>query len=126
MSQHPVVHIEIAATEPEAAGRFYAELFGWKVEIDQSVPGMDYMTFTAEPGPGGGFPKVDNEMYKPGDILLHVGTDDIDATLSKAESLGATVLVPKTEIPTIGWFAIFADPTGARMGLFTGMGGAPE
>ena len=79
------------------------------------------MTFAAEPGPGGAFPKVDDEMYKPGDVLLYVATQDIEATLSKAESLGAKVLVPKTEIPGIGWYAIFTDPAGARMALFTGM-----
>jgi predicted enzyme related to lactoylglutathione lyase len=28
--------------------------------------------------------------------------------------------VPKTEIPGMGWYAIFSDPTGNRIGLFTG------
>jgi predicted enzyme related to lactoylglutathione lyase len=30
--------------------------------------------------------------------------------------------MPKQEIPAIGWFAFFADPTGNRIGLFKGMG----
>lgn len=122
----PIVHIEVSATDPDAAGKFYAELFGWKVELDRTVPGVDYMTFQVEPGPGGAFTKVDDEMYKPGDVLLYVAADDIEATLAKAESLGAKVLVPKTEIPNVGWFAIFADPTGNRMALFTGMGQPAE
>jgi ferritin-like metal-binding protein YciE len=28
-------------------------------------------------------------------------------------------LLPKTEIPGMGWYAIFADPTGNRLGLFS-------
>jgi len=122
MSNHPVVHIEFAANDPEAAGKFYADLFGWQVEIDRSVPGTEYVTFQAEPGPGGGFPKIDGEMYKAGDIIIYVATEDIEATAAKVKSLGGKVLVPKTEIPNTGWFAIVADPTGNRLGLFAGMG----
>ena len=43
----------------------------------------------------------------------------------KIESLGGQTLLPKTEIPNIGWFALFADPTGNRVGLFTGLEGQP-
>jgi predicted enzyme related to lactoylglutathione lyase len=120
MSSHPIVHVEFAASDPKAAGKFYGDLFGWKIEVD---PQFDYVTFATEPGPGGGFPRVDGEMYKPGDVLVYVATDDIEATLARAGSLGGKTLVPKTEIPGTGWFAVFADPTGNRVGLFTGMGG---
>ncbi|HEY43579.1 MAG TPA: VOC family protein [Anaerolineae bacterium] len=84
---------------------------------------MDYVTFEAEPGPGGGFNQVDNEAFKVGDVLVYIRTSDIDTTLKKIESLGGKTLVPKTEIPNIGWFAFFADPTGNRVGLFTGLEG---
>jgi hypothetical protein len=78
--------------------------------------------FQPDPGPGGGFVKVGEQPpYKPGEVLIYVSTDDIDATLAKAESLGAKTLVPKTEIPQTGWFAFFSDPTGNRIGLFTGI-----
>jgi len=116
MATHPIVHIEFATTDPQAAGAFYAKLFGWKIE---NMPEMNYVTFGAEGGVGGGFPKADNEMYKPGDVLVYVGTDDIDASLARVESLGGKTLMPKTEIPTVGWFGIFSDPTGTRVALFT-------
>ena len=38
---------------------------------------------------------------------------------TRAESLGAKTLMPKTSIPGIGWFALFADPTGNQVGLYT-------
>ena len=55
-------------------------------------------------------------------MLVYVGTDDIEASLAKAESLGGSTIVPKTEIPGQGWFAVFTDPTGNRMALYTPAG----
>jgi uncharacterized protein len=54
---------------------------------------------------------------KVGEVLIYVVTDDIEATLAKAEALGAKTLTPRTEIPQ-GWFAVFADPAGIRIALF--------
>src|SRR5262245_46143037 len=118
MAAHPIVHIEFATTDPQAASKFYGDLFGWEI---QNVPEMNYVMFAATGGPGGGFPQADNEMYKPGDVLVYIGTDDIDATLARIEALGGKTLMPKTEIPGSGWFGIFSDPTGARAALYTAM-----
>lgn len=119
MSNHSVVHIEIPANDPSSASKFYADAFDWKIQVD---PGFDYHMFQAEPGPGGGFVKVgDNPPYKPGEVLIYISTDDIDATLAKIESLGGKTLQPKTEIPHTGWFAIFSDPTGNHLALFTAL-----
>ncbi len=115
MASHPIVHVEISAKDPVAAGKFYADVFGWKVETD---PQFNYTQFQGEGGPGGGFVKPD-ETYKVGDIVPYLDTDDIDATLRKIESAGGKVMLPKTEIPGQGWFAFFSDPTGNRMGLYT-------
>lgn len=118
MSKHPIVHIEFSASDPDAAAKFYAELFGWKTE---AMPEMNYITFEAEGGPGGGFNPL-GEQVKAGDVFVYVYTDDIKASLAKAESLGGKTIVPKTEIPNVGWFGFFVDPTGNKVGLFTGMG----
>ena len=126
MSKHSIVHVDFPAHNIEAAGQFYSDLFGWRT---QSFPEWNYTTFEAEPGPGGGFVQVGDATssagsmsYKPGDVLVYIATDDIDATLAKAESLGGRPLVPKTEIPDMGWFAVFTDPTGNRVGLWTDKG----
>lgn len=118
MSKHPIVHIEFSAKDPLAAAKFYSDLFGWKTE---HLPQMNYVTFEAEGGPGGGFNPL-GEQVKAGDAFVYVATGDIEVSLSKAVSLGGKTLVPKTEIPNIGWFALFSDPTGNTVGLFTGMG----
>jgi uncharacterized protein len=117
MSNHSIVHVEIPASDPAAASKFYANLFGWKIQVD---PSFDYHMFQAEPGPGGGLVKIGDQMgYKPGEVLIYVSTDDINATLAEVEALGGKTLQPKTEIPQVGWFAVFADPSGNRIALFT-------
>jgi predicted enzyme related to lactoylglutathione lyase len=120
---HPIVHIEIPAKDPAAAGKFYGELFGWKIETD---PTYNYTQFQAEGGPGGAFVEVGQEVshvqYKPDSLLVYVSTDDIDAALAKVESLGGKTLLPKTEIPQVGWWGVFTDPTGNRVALFKGLG----
>jgi uncharacterized protein len=117
---HPIVHIEIPADDPESAGKFYADVFGWKLDLD---PNFNYLQFMAEGGPGGAFVKTgpsmggapDNQIGKP---LLYIGADDLDATFAKIESNGGRVLVPTTEIPNVGWFGIFNDPQGNTFALY--------
>jgi predicted enzyme related to lactoylglutathione lyase len=119
MSKHPIVHIEFSAEDRAAAAKFYSELFGWKTE---HIPEMNYTTFeSGEGSPGGGFNPL-SEQVKAGDVYVYVQTDDIEASLAKAESLGGKTAMPKTEIPNVGWFAFFTDPTGNMVGLYTGLG----
>lgn len=122
MSNHPIVHIEFPAKDTKAAGKFYADVFDWKVQTD---PNFDYTMFQAEGGPAGGYVTTGQDMpgqlkYEPGDVLVYIGTDDIDASLRQVEAHGGKPVQGKTEIPGVGWFAVFADPTGNRVGLFTG------
>jgi predicted enzyme related to lactoylglutathione lyase len=113
MSKHPIIHIEFSAQDREAAGKFYSELFGWNVE---QIPDMNYALFEAEGGPGGGFNPITDE-YPAGTVMVYVHTDDVEASLEKIVPLGGKVIVPKTEIPTVGWFAFFSDPTGNMVAM---------
>lgn len=119
MANHPIVHVEIPAQDTAAASKFYAEAFGWNIQHD---PTFNYYMFQADPGPGGGFVQIggmgDN---KQGEVLIYIGTDDIDASLAKVEAAGGKTLQPKSEIPNVGWFAYFTDPAGNRIALYTSM-----
>lgn len=122
MSPHPIVHIEISAKDLKAADQFYSDLFGWHIEQN---PEFNYATFDPGEGPGGGFNLL-SESNPAGTVVVYVGTDDIEASLAKAEALGARVLVTKTEIPGTGWFGMFSDPTGNPVGLYTAMEGVGQ
>jgi hypothetical protein len=118
---HPFVHVEIPADDSLAAGKFYGDVFGWNIETD---PTFNYTQFQAEGGPGGGFVSTQEAtdggmvQYKADSLLLYIGTDDIEASLAQVEAHGGKTVLPNTEIPGIGWFAIFTDPTGNRLALF--------
>ena len=74
--------------------------------------------FSAQGGPGGGFPVADGTNYKVGEVIPYVGTDDIDAFLKKVEQAGGKLLGQKVAIPGMGSYAFFADPEGNRIGVY--------
>jgi len=117
MSKRNVVHVEIPATNVEAAGKFYQELFGWKM---QHVPEFNYTMWEDGSGSGGGFNEVSDEN-PVGQVLVYIASDDIEADLKKVEKLGGMVVREKTDIPGKGWYGIFKDPTGNTLALYTSM-----
>jgi predicted enzyme related to lactoylglutathione lyase len=98
-----------------AAAKFYSDLFGWKVE---QIPEMNYATFEAEGGPGGGFNPI-TSGNPAGTVTVYIDTDDIERDLARIEKLGGEILMHKTEIQGVGWFAMFKDPTGNQLALYT-------
>ena len=117
MTKRNVVHIEIPAVDFVKAGRFYADLFGWKI---QQMPEMKYATWDAGDGSAGGFNLIGDE-FKPGEVLIYVNSEDIDADLQQAVKLGGKIVQPKKEISGMGWYGIFKDPTGNRIALYMSM-----
>jgi len=116
MAGRSIVHIEIPAKDRATLSKFYAEMFGWKL---QEFPEMNYTTFESG-SVGGGFAPVEGSQYSTiGQVLLHIGSEDIEADLAQIKKMGGQMVVPKTEIPGIGWFAIFNDPAGNRVALYT-------
>lgn len=112
-----IVHIEIPAKGRAKLAQFYQEMFGWKI---QAMDDMHYTLWEAG-NLGGGFTDIDAipDMYEPGNLLVHIHSDDIEADLKKIEKLGGKTLRRKEEIPGVGWWAVFTDPTGNRMALYT-------
>jgi predicted enzyme related to lactoylglutathione lyase len=115
MAGHSIVHLEIPAVNVGAASQFYSDVFGWKLETN---PTYNYVTFEDGGGLRGGFVEPLEPTYKPGGLLVYLATDDIEATLATIEAHGGKTLHPKTEIPHVGWWAVFSDPAGNRLGLF--------
>ena len=114
MSKRNVVHVEIPSLDVNAAGEFYRQLFDWRI---QPMPEMNYTMWEAADGTGGGFPGVSEES-PAGQVLVYIASDDVDDDLKKVAGLGGKVLRSKTEIPGMGWFGIFQDPTGNVLAVF--------
>ena len=113
MSKHPIIHIEFSSKNRETDASFFSELFGWSFS---QMPEMNYATFEAEGGPGGGLNPIQDE-YPAGTIMVYVQTDNIDESLTKAVELGGELVHPKSEIPGVGWYAFFLDLTGNKIAL---------
>jgi predicted enzyme related to lactoylglutathione lyase len=94
---------------------FYSKLFDWEIK-EWGDSGYGMVEGAGEGTIGGGVGGA-NEGDKPS-IIFYVMVDDLDKYLDRAESMGATKVVPPTPIPEIGHFAIFADPDGNTIGLF--------
>jgi len=118
---NPFVHVELNTTDPEKAKAFYSKLFNWKMEKEQTLPGLDYTVIKPGEGTGGGLMK---QMMPgaPSAWLAYVVVDDIKAATEKARTLGAKIMKDVTEIPGMGWFSIITDPTGAHLGLWKSVG----
>jgi predicted enzyme related to lactoylglutathione lyase len=77
---------------------------------------MNYTTFSAEGGTGGGFNPV-GENNPAGTVLVYIHTDDLKASVAKIEANGGKILIRNYDIPTVGSMATFQDPTGNTLAL---------
>lgn len=117
-----VVHFDISGPTPEELHRFYGELFGWKIT---PVPEMNYAFVDTEGGSGisGG---IGGAQQGPGQVAFYVASDDLQATLDRAEALGGKTTQPVVVIPGTVSLAMFADPQGHEVGLVGPAPGGPE
>jgi hypothetical protein len=103
---------ELATRDVDAATAFYAELFGWKADTQDSE-GFTYTTFLLNDKPNGGAYDMSGMMADehPAAWMVYFAVDDADATVATAADLGATVVREPTESP-FGRMAILRDPQG--------------
>ena len=115
----PVAFFEITSPDYARAQKFYAELFGWQVAADPAMGGYGLVdTGAGEGAIGGGIGPGEG----PDDqgVKIYMRVDDLDAYLDRAEKLGGRRLVPPTDLPgDYGRFAIFTDPDGKQVGLWS-------
>jgi predicted enzyme related to lactoylglutathione lyase len=118
-----VVHFEIHAENPERAVAFYKELFGWT--FNKWDGPMEYwMIITGDKpteGINGGLVRRRGPAPAQGQAVnaycCTVDVANLDATLTKAQSLGAAVALPKMAIPGVGWLAYIIDSEGNILGM---------
>lgn len=114
---------ELSSPDVDASKRFYGEVFEWTSEDRDMGGGMIYTTFRRGEAQVAGLYGQSTDMAGPAEWHPYLGTDDVDASAVRAAELGATQLVPATDIPEVGRFAMLLDPNGAMFGLFKPIGG---
>ncbi len=114
------VWYEHLTQDPRATTAFYTDVVGWKTQPFSEA--SDYVMWVGSQGPLGGVMRLPEEAKKTGESphwMAHVQVDDVDATVALARKLGATVHKEPTDIPSVGRFAVLADPQGAAFSVFT-------
>ena len=126
---HTIVHFEIPADQPERAAKFYRELFGWEISkwegsADQrdgfeywmvrTVP-TDEQGMPSRPGVNGGLMR---RMYPGQAPVNYILVESVDDHVRRAEELGAKLMMGKTPVPGMGWFAQLTDPEGNVLAIW--------
>ncbi|CAA9325924.1 MAG: FIG01326450: Putative hydroxylase [uncultured Nocardioidaceae bacterium] len=110
-------HFELHTRAFDASVRFYREVFGWGEHV-VDVPGFRYATYAdmSEPRAGIMDDAATGLAEQEPHWAVYLGADDVDATVGRAVSLGATVVTAPEDTP-YGRLAVLRDPTGAEFRL---------
>lgn len=103
---------ELSTSDVDAAGKFYRATFGWTADQMDMGPGRSYTIFKAGDVRVGGMTALQMKSVPP-HWLTYFAVADCDGTAKTVTELGGQVLVPPTDIPDVGRFAVSRDGQGA-------------
>lgn len=108
------VHFDITADDLERAAAFYESAFGWSF-TKWDGPMQYWLASTGEgPGIDGGLgPRQEGGQA----VVITLDVPSVDEYAARVSAAGGTILQPKSPIPGVGWFALFADTEGTAWGL---------
>ena len=111
-----VIHFEINADEPLRAKKFYESVFNWKIEKWEGP--VEYWTIDAgddnEKGIEGGIQKREQSEDQ---IFNYISVSSVDEFSKKIEENGGTLASPKITVPGVGYFYMFKDTEGNKLGI---------
>ncbi len=114
--KHTFAHFEIPADDVGRARAFYSQLFGWTIAAAEGF--TDYWFIeTGEPGQdlGGGLMARQAPGQGP---VFYIQVESLSDHAARIEGLGGKIVVPKTPVPGMGWWAHFLDPEGNLFALW--------
>jgi hypothetical protein len=109
---------ELHTSDVAGALKFYEKVLGFSHRAVQMSTSFTYHILS-KGGVDRGGAMTDDEAPQgvPARWLPYVSVGDADATVSRARRLGANVCLDPADIPDIGRFAVFQDPTGAFVAI---------
>jgi uncharacterized protein len=117
-----VQHFEIPADDVERASKFYTVVFEWNMQklANPEDPSKDYWFFDTKDengnkGIGGGLMKRQAPEHS---VTNYITVPSVDDYVSKIEKAGGKVIMPKTEIPEMGFILVFLDTENNMFGLY--------
>jgi len=110
-----ICHFELMSNDPAKSRAFYSQIFNWKFKDEPQMGGYTMIDTGGEPG-GGLFAKP-AEVPKPS-MNIYIQVQSIEETLGKVRRAGGKIISEKTQIPNIGYWAMFLDPDEICVGIF--------
>ncbi|MET3920879.1 VOC family protein [Arthrobacter sp. UYEF20] len=105
-----VNYFEVGSSDPDAARTFYGSLFDWS--FGEPSP-AGYRTVNGGNGGLWDTTSLGGNAW----AIFYVQVDDVKAAIGRAESLGASVIIPFVDNGAIE-FAHLLDPQGNRFGVW--------
>jgi predicted enzyme related to lactoylglutathione lyase len=114
-----IVWPELCSPDPAGSVAFYSALFAWGAKPDSGFDQAQYIEWQQGGNSMGGLLPMRGDAWKgmPPAWGVYVTVADCDERVAMAQSLGAQVYMPPTDIPTTGRFATLADPQGAVVNI---------
>jgi uncharacterized protein len=111
------VWVDLASSDPLASQKFYAALFGWKIEVD---PDPQYGGYAVAKIDGKDVAGIGGKMAPdaPDAWSVYIGAADADAVVKKVQEAGGSVVAPPMVIGNQGRMAVFTDPAGAVISIW--------
>jgi len=104
---------ELRVPDATSAANFYAELFGWEVEVVPMEFGP-YHLFKVDGIGMGGIMSIPSQEMRP-HWGAYVTVNDVDEFAKKVALEGGEVVDGPVDIPNIGRSVLFTDPQGAML-----------
>ena len=111
---NPVVRFQILSPDTPQLATFYSKLFGWEVSRENAFRYQTIDTGSERGIHGGLWPCPPGA---PGFVQLFIEVDDCAAYVTRAQELGASVLIPPQALPDGDVMAILKDPGGISFGV---------
>ena len=110
---------ELATVNVQEAKDFYGNVFGWEFE-EHNMGGMTYTMAKLNGKDLAGIWAIPKEhaAHVPPHWMSYILVDDVEKSLEKAKSAGATVVKEVTSAGEVGKFAIIIDPVGAHIAMW--------
>lgn len=103
-----VVHFEITADEPDRAAEFYRKVFKWEV-VDWGGPSRYLLVGTGPADKAGINGAITERQEHLQPVINSIDVDSWDEAAKAVTEAGGEVLMEKTPIPGIGYFAYCLD-----------------
>ena len=103
--------VDTLQPDPDSAVRFYAELFGWEVDMPSGLP-QEYFVCKLRGHDVAAIGSQPSEDVSP-DWNTYVWVDSVDDVAAKAIEAGGSVALEPSVFPGVGRAAMLADQAGA-------------